>query len=348
MSGVGREPMRIRHCHAGDEAAWDAFVNAHPWGSPLHLIAWRRVIEESFQYKPLYLLMERGGRIRAVLPLFLVDTLLTGKILLSTPFAVYGGILADDDEATQAMHDHVRQLGEAMQVQHIELRNRDGSQCAGWARVDRYVTFVTPVGPDEHAILGALPRETRRMTRRAIEQNYGVRQTRDLTAFEGLYLENLRKLGTPAFPRRYFAGLMRHFPEAEIQEVSLDGKVVAAVLSFYFRDQVLPYYGASDPAFNRANPNNYMYYRLMVEARGRGINVFDFGRSKRESGSYLFKSHWGMEEIGLPYEIHLVRRKSLPNFSPANPKFALAIKAWQRLPLWVTRLIGPKLLRMVP
>jgi FemAB-related protein (PEP-CTERM system-associated) len=348
MSGAASEPVTIRVCEPCDESRWDAFVEAHAWGSPMHLIAWRHVIEESFGYKPQYLLMEQDGRIRAVLPLFLVDTLLTGKVLLSTPFAVYGGVLADSDEASRAMHEHVRRLGESMQVQHIELRNRDESQCGGWPRVDRYVTFVTTIGADADAILGALPRETRRMTRRALEQDYEIRQTRERAAFERLYAENLRKLGTPAFPRRYFSSLLRHFPGAEVQEVTLGGKVVAAVLSFYFRDQVLPYYGASDPAFNRANPNNYMYYRLMVEARARGLNVFDFGRSKRQSGSYLFKAHWGMQEIELPYEIHLVRRKSMPNFSPTNPKFELAIKVWQRLPLWVTRLIGPPLLRMVP
>lgn len=340
--------MSIRFCQSADVERWDAFVRAHPLGGPLHTCAWRHTIEETFGYKPQYLLMEQDAQIRAVLPLFLVDTLLTGKILLSTPFAVYGGILALDEEAQRAMHEHVKRLGEELQVQHVELRNRDASQCVGWPQVDRYVTFVTPIAETPDAILAALPRETRRMTRRALEQEYSIRVTRETPTFEDLYLDNLRKLGTPAFPHAFFTALMRHFPDAEVQEVALNGKVVAAVLSFYFGNQVLPYYGASDPAYNRQNPNNYMYYRLMVEARARGVEVFDFGRSKRESGSYLFKSHWGMQEIPLPYEFHLVRRKELPNLSPTNPKFQLAIKAWQRAPLWLTRLVGPRLIRMVP
>ena len=124
--------------------------------------------------------------------------------------------------------------------------------------------------------------------------------------------------------------------------------MAAAVLSLYDRQCVYPYYGASDPDANRANPNNMMYFGLMREARERGFSRFDFGRSKKGTGAHLFKSHWGMEERELPYEILLVKRREMPNFSPANPKFELAIKLWQRVPLPLTRIIGPWLIRLFP
>ncbi len=134
-----------------------------------------------------------------------------------------------------------------------------------------------------------------------------------------------------------------------MREVVHEGKVMAAVLSFHFRDRILPYYGASDPAFLRYQPNNFMYYDMMRWAGQHGYRVFDFGRSKKEgSGSYDFKAHWGMQMTELPYEVLLVKRRELPNFSPNNPKFQAAIRVWQRMPLAVTRTLGPFFVRLVP
>ena len=333
---------------AEDEADWDRFVEAHPLGTPFHLTAWRRVCRRTFHYRCESLMAWQGGVLVGVLPLFFVSNPILGRILLSSPFAVYGGILAAADEAAGALRARAEQRGRELKVQYVEFRNWHESQCGGWARVSRYATFLKDIEADTGKILSALPRETRRMTRRAIDNGYDVRFTTGLEEFDPLYAANLRKLGTPAFPAHHFRTLMEEFPAADVMELRLDGKVVAAVLSLYHGQTVLPYYGASDPDHNRANPNNMMYFGLMAEARKRGLTKFDFGRSKLGSGPHLFKSHWGMEERELPYEILLVKRKQMPNFSPANPKFDLAIRAWRRVPLPLTRIIGPWLIRLFP
>jgi hypothetical protein len=134
----------------------------------------------------------------------------------------------------------------------------------------------------------------------------------------------------------------------DIREITSGTKVVAAVMSFYFRDQVLPYYGASDPRFNSYGPNNFMYYDLMRWGGQNGYSVFDFGRSKRVKGSYDFKGRWGMMERELPYEVHLVNGSKLPDYSPANPVFRLPIECWKRLPVGIARAVGPLLIRYVP
>jgi len=333
---------------AADEEAWDEFVRGHELGTPCHLRAWARVCTGVFGYKCHSLMAWRDGRVEGVLPLFLVSNPILGRILLSSPFAVYGGILAAGDEAAAALRERAAESGRELRVQYVELRNWHESQCGGWERISRYVTFLKEMETGAEEILNALPRETRRMTRRAVEKGYQIRFTRDPSAFEPLYAANLRKLGTPAFPSRYFDALMKEFPDADVMELWLESKLAAAVLSLYHGEAVLPYYGASDPELNRANPNNMMYYGLMCEARARGLSKYDFGRSKKGTGAHLFKSHWGMEERELPYEILLVRRRSLPNYSPANPKFSLAIQIWQKLPLPLTRIIGPWLIRLFP
>ena len=331
--------------------AWDAFVQDHPHGSPFHTIAWKKTIEEIFPYQAHYLVALSGDVIVGALPLFLVKNLILGRVLMSTPFAVYGGVLADSDEVRAAMAEAVRALGSTLKADRVELRNSYPEQCLGFSPVARYVTYTGPVGPDEEAVLTSIPRKTRRIVRKSLEQPFTVRvQTEDFSAFEHLYSSNLRRLGTPAFPPKYFAALLRNFKNsADIREILLEGKPVAAALSFYFRDQVLPYYGASDERYNREAPSTFMYYDLMRWGGQNGFAMFDFGRSKVESASGHFKSHWGLVERTLPYEMLLLKGQlAAPNHSPTNPIYQWPIKIWRSLPLPVTRAIGPQVLKFFP
>jgi FemAB-related protein (PEP-CTERM system-associated) len=329
---------------------WDEFVFRHPQGTPFHLLAWKRSIQESFGYVPMYLVAAENNSIRAALPLFLVRNLLVGKALISSPFAVYGGILADSPQAQAALGDHVRETAASLKVDYVELRNAYPEQRIGFEGVSRYVTFTQPIASGEDAILRAIPRKTRYTVRKALAQPFwSRRQTARSRHFEDLYAKSLKRLGTPSFPSSHFAALLKNFQGMiDIREILLGEKVVAAVMSFYFRDQVLPYYGASDPAFHEQAPNNFMYFDLMRWAGENGYRVFDFGRSRKESGSYAFKAHWGMRMRELPYEMLPVRRKDLPHYSPNNPKFQGMIKVWQNLPLLLTRVLGPKVLPLFP
>ncbi|MBI4893685.1 MAG: FemAB family PEP-CTERM system-associated protein [Acidobacteria bacterium] len=342
--------LRVRPITPADEPAWDAFVHAHEHGSPFHLLAWRNSMRRIFGYAPRYLVAEEDGRIRAVLPLFLVSSPVTGRILLSTPFAVYGGVLADGDESRVAMGRAVEEEGRRERVQYVELRNAHEGQCLGFARVRRYVTFTQELSGTEENLLETIPRKTRAAVRKSLKFDFSSRPTREVEPFANLYLANLKRLGTPAFPLKHFRILLEEFQAgADIREMLLDGGLAAAVFVFYFRDQVLPYYGASDPAFHPQQPNNYMYWELMRWGLNHGYRLFDFGRSKtQESGSFDFKAHWGMTMRELPYEIHLVRRRELPNFSPNNPRFHTFIRLWQSLPLPVANAIGPIVLKLVP
>jgi FemAB-related protein (PEP-CTERM system-associated) len=333
------------------EKAWDDYVHSHPSGTPFHLLAWKKTITEAFGYEPMYLLAVEEGSVRGVLPLFLVRNFLVGKALISSPFAVYGGALADSPEILALFRDEVTALGKSLEVQYVEIRNVLPEQRLGFAPVNAYVTFGQTIGPDEEAILESIPRKTRYMVRKSLKAGFTTRTADSATpGFLDLYSKNLRKLGTPCFPFHYFHVLMKNFAGCiDVREVMYEGKVAAAVLTIYFRDRVFPYYGASDPALNALAPNNFMYFDLMRSTGKEGYKVFDFGRSKKHgSGSHDFKSHWGMLERELPYEILLVKRKTLPNYAPNNKAFQLPLAIWRRLPLPLTRWIGPLFLRLFP
>lgn len=342
--------LDIRDFSPAMRPAWDAFVERHEHGSPFHLIAWKNSIAATFGYRPYYRAAFDGESLRALLPLFLNDNFITGKALLSTPFAVYGGILALDDQARQALAADARTLGESLGVQYIELRNSYPSQFVGWSPIERYVTFSRRVehhDPDQ--LLAAIPKKTRNMIRKALKTPFEVRRVRDTRAFERLHSLTLRRLGTPSFPPRHFSRLVEEFGDAvDVCEVCHEGVCMAASMCFIFRGEMHIYYAATDPRYNALAPNYRMYFDHLLTAAARGCHTFDFGRSKLSTGTFDFKSHWDTDMRPLPYEILLVRRKELPNFSPANPKFDLAIGAWQRLPLPLTRAIGPWFVRLFP
>ena len=318
---------------------WDDFVQAHPRSSPFHLIAWKRTIEEAFRYRPYYLVARDADRICAILPLFLVRNPLLGKALISSPFAVYGGILADSAGARDALYGYVKGLGEELGVDYIELRNAWPEQCGGTSNVSRYVTFVQELAPHEAKLLESLPKKTRNMVRKSLKQPFRMEyNVRDAGRLDTVHSRNMRRLGTPNFPRKYFARVLANFGEmADVREVWLDDQVMAVSLNFYYHGEMHTYHAAADSRFNALGPNTFMYFDHLRWAGQHGYRTFDFGRSKRDTGTFEFKKHWNTQMRELPYEIILVRRRELPNFSPANPRFEIAIRAWRRLPLPVTR-----------
>jgi FemAB-related protein (PEP-CTERM system-associated) len=341
-------------------SAWDDYVRRHPTGTFCHLSGWGRVIERTFRHRPCHFYAERGGEMVGVLPLFYVSTRLFGTMLVSSPNAVYGGVLADDEATRRALLEAAKKLATELKVDYLELRDgrepatmdnlplQDGEEFKG---KELYFSFEHPITPDEEALMKTLPRDVRTMIRKGIKNDLTSESggAEFLDDFYDVYAHSLRNLGTPVFPKKLFAEFLREFPqESGILLIRQNERIAGAVLTFYFRDSVVPYYAGAYPEFYRAGINNFMYWELMRKAAARGYSTFDFGRSKLGTGAFEFKRGWGMTMRPLPYRFFLVRARELPNLNPTNPKFELMIRVWKKLPLSVTRLLGPVIVKNLP
>ncbi|HET9251415.1 MAG TPA: FemAB family XrtA/PEP-CTERM system-associated protein [Candidatus Eisenbacteria bacterium] len=332
-----------------DPAAWDAFVAHHSDATLFHRSAWQRAVAQSFRYRPRSMVARRDGRVTGVLPLFEVPTLPWGRALVSAPQAVYGGPVGEDDETRRALLDRARALGESLGARYVELRNL--APIGDLPASDRYVTFRRAILPTADENMAAIPRNQRRSIR--IGMKSGLTSELGgpelLEPFYDLYSHSVRNLGTPVFPKALFVNLLRELgTDARILVVRREGRPVASVLTFFFRDEVLPYYGGARKEEFRYAVNDFMYWSLLLHGMERGCRVFDFGRSKKGSGSYDFKRHWGFEPVPLHYQYVLLRQRSVPDLSPKNPKFSIAIECWKRMPLWLSRRLGPALVRYFP
>ncbi|MCB1789373.1 MAG: FemAB family PEP-CTERM system-associated protein [Gammaproteobacteria bacterium] len=340
------DEIRIRTATETDAQAWDAYVVGHAHGSFFHRYGWKRLIENTYRYPGHYLLAERNGSLCGVLPLGEVKHLLFGHSLISVPFCVYGGVLADDDTIRGRLESEAMALAERLGVSHLETRNEHPMR-DDWQRKDGlYVTFKREISDDHDANMNAIPRKQRAMVRKGIKAGLVGELDDGVEHLYRAYSESVRNLGTPVFPKAHFRAIRDEFGEdVDVVTVRHEGEVVASVMNYYFRDQVLPFYGGGISAARNLAANDFMYWEVMRRAAERGCRVFDFGRSKVDTGSYSFKKHWGFEPEPLSYEYYLVKASEMPDLNPNNPKYRLFINAWKKLPVGVSRMIGPWLAR---
>ena len=337
---------RLPYADSVDAARWDAFVAACPQATFFHRAGWQRVLREVFRHETHFLYAEAEGRIVGVLPLAHVKSLLFGQSLVSLPFAVYGGAAANNPQAADALEQAAQDLAQRLGVAHLELRNL-APRHADWPMQDLYVTFRKAILPDEEANLLAIPRKQRAMVRKGIAKGLRSEVDTGVDRFFALYADNVHRHGTPGLPKHYFAALQREFgTDCDVQTVTdAAGRPLSSVLSFYFRDEVLPYYAGDDTTARELAANDFKYWELMRRACARGLQVFDFGRSKQGTGSHAFKKNWGFEPQLLHYEYCLYKRNAVPQNNPSNAKFQLLIQAWRRLPIGVANWLGPIVVR---
>ncbi len=331
------------------DADWEGYTRGHPTATLFHGIGWRRVLDRSFGYRPFHRLARRGPNVCGVLPLYRVPSIPFGHSLVSTPFAVYGGICADDEHAARALHEDAAALARRLGSRYVELRHE--KPLVGLPAKDLYVTFRRGIHPDREANMAAIPRNQRRSIRVAERHGLTARVGGEelLPGFYQVYSESVRNLGSPVFPKRLFQMLLDEYgPHCRILAVFRGQAMVSGVLTLFYRDQVMPYYGGSTREGIRLATNDFMYWNLLCYGAENGYTVFDFGRSKKDSGAYHFKRHWGFEPTQLAYQYELTGQRELPDLSPANPKFSLAIRIWRRLPLRLTQWLGPRMVRYFP
>jgi FemAB-related protein (PEP-CTERM system-associated) len=317
-----------------------------PDASFFHLATWARVIETAFGHRCHYTLAEQDGAIVGVLPLAHVRTRLFGNTLVSTPFCVYGGPLAAEPEAATALEAHADTLRAKLNATAVELRERHAADSDWMVRPDLYVTFRKPITGDDDGNMKAIPRKQRAMVRKGIQNGLSSVCNKDVAVLHRVYAESVRNLGTPVFARRYFTVLCEAFHGCSDIVTVLDGeKPIASVLNFYFREEVLPYYGGGTAEARQRAGNDFMYWEVMRRAAERGYRLFDFGRSKLGTGAFAFKHNWGFEPEKLNYRYRLAPGASIPDHNPLNPKYRMFIAAWKRLPLPVANLLGPPIVR---
>jgi FemAB-related protein (PEP-CTERM system-associated) len=349
IAPVIRVPVTVHECT--DATRWGTFVDQHPDATGYHLWAWKGIFERVFGHRTIYLMAERDGVTSGVLPLVAFRSPLFGRFLVSLPFVNYGGVLATDESSANALVARAASLARELRAAHVELRHRS-RRFEGLTPKEHKVSMLLPLPSAADTLWAGLDRKVRNQVRKA-EKSGLVPDTagaETLTDFYAVFAHNMRDLGTPVYSRRLFEEVLRAFPDRAhlviIRETG-GGRPVAAGFTWRWRDTVEVPWASSLREFNAMSPNNLLYWTIIQRAIGDGASVLDFGRSTPGEGTFQFKRQWGAEPLPLCWEYDLIQG-DMPDHSPKNAKFSLAIDVWKRLPLAVTNLLGPHIVRSIP
>ena len=341
----------VRAGLASEDARRDIYVRRHPRGTFFHLAGWRKVVERVHGHEPVDLLAWRGQELVGVLPLMLCRTLLGGRQLVSMPYATYGGALGDDPTVERALVAEAQRIGAELGVGYLELRYLADP---GLELVPNtlYCTFLRDLPDDPAQVLARMPKKSRAEARKArdkhaLELSQGHWYVNDLAR---MFLLNKHALGSPGLPLAHFHALLAEYERNVFVHLVRQGqKPLAAVMSFAFGDTLTAYYAGTEPGADRAvSASNFMYLALQEWAVEHGYKRFDFCRSRVDSGAFEFKRHQGFEPTPLHYRYHLVKRTSVPSFTPSNPRTRLLRELWAKMPIWLARRLSDQLASYLP
>ena len=339
--------LLVEPCTRPEE--WDAFVASRPDAVLYHQHAWRAVFERAFRRRAFYLAARREGRLSGILPLVEFDSRLFGRFAVSLPFVNYGGVLADDEPSSTALLRTALDLAGSRRWSHVELRHFE-QRFAEWpARRHKVAMWLRLPGTAE-ALWAAVDRKARNQVRKAEKSGLvavdGGRER--LNEFYTVFARHMRDLGTPVYGRRFFDIVFETFPAAaRVFVVLLGSEPVAAAIVLRWRDRVEVPWASSLRAHNDKSPNNLLYWSMLQWSISLGAGVFDFGRSTPDAGTYHFKRQWGAEAQPLVWE-YAGMTGAPPDLGPSNPRYRMAIAAWQKLPVRIATALGPAVVRNIP
>ena len=343
--------LRIVEFDSIDSLMWDDFVRRNSKGTVYHTRAWQVIIESAFNYQAHHLCAkDDADRIQGVLPLVRLKSRIFGDFMVSLPFVNYCGSLANDPAVEVLLTQHACELADELGVSHVEFRDRKARE-PGWAvRTDKIEMILELRETTEEQwkrLRGTVRNRIRKATKSGATVQIGGPEL--VPDFYRVFSRNMRDLGTPVYGRHFFTEIINHLGNlAEIVVVYLNDSPVAAGLLIHHGPITEIPSSSSIREFNRLSVNTLLHWECLKRAIQRGARRFDFGRCSVDSGTYHFKKRWGAEPIQLYWHYWLRDGGEPPKINPDNAKYALGIKAWKCLPLWISNRLGPHLAGLLP
>ncbi len=316
-----------------------------------HSQAWVNTVADGLRQRAYVLQAKRSGNVTGILPLFLVSGPIFGRFLVSIPYINTGGAWATDDESAVKLVDHACDLADELDVRYLELRHETPVKHPkfNFERTEKkHMRLALHETPE--ALMKSYRSKLRSQIKKSgqydLEHEFGGIELVD--TFYAIFARNMRDLGTPVFPKRLFQAMCREFgDDAEICVVSQKGTAVASGILVHQNGMTEVPSASCLREFNRTNANMFMYRYLLERAIQRGSHTFDFGRSSEGSGTYKFKAQWGAKPCEAVWQYY-VRKGSPEEMRPDDSGKQRLIQLWQKMPVWLTKIVGPPIVRGIP
>lgn len=342
--------MRIKTVESWD-GEWDVYVRSRESATPYHCLGWKEVFARSFAHPCYYLAaIDDNGKWQGILPLIHMRSRIFGNFLVSLPFVNYGGLLCDNETAATLLLDAAMKLRRSCGATHVELRHiakRPGNLPTRQHKVTMILDLAGSSDGQWKAFDPKLRNQIRKAQKSGLEFSRGHIELLD--GFYDVFARNMRDLGTPVYSKQFFRNVLETFPDTTaVIAVKHLGNTIAAGIACWFRDTLEVPWASSIRDHKAMCPNHMLYWEAIKFAIGRGFREFDFGRSTPDEGTYNFKKQWGALPVQLNWQYLMDEEGRFPALNPGNRKYQLAIRSWRRLPLSITKVLGPRIVRNIP
>jgi FemAB-related protein (PEP-CTERM system-associated) len=331
--------------------SWDDFVAKTPSAGFFHRTGWLKVIEKTYGHRSQYLMAVDDGQVVGVLPLFLISIPFLGCYLASDVFTSYGGVSATDPAVSHRILAESERLAVQHNAAYVEVKNSSDISCPGtaWHTKDSYCTMILDLQDGAENIWDNWMGKNRTNVRKAKKSSITIRSGPDqIDDFYEMASINMRLLGTPVHSRHFYENILEEFPnDANLHIARYEDRAVAGVLTLGYKEIYQAFAAVALPEYRHLKPTSLLYWEVIQKACAAGYTALDFGRSTWDSGTFKFKRQLGAEPVPLYYEYFLHRQAEVPEIHQNNKKFQFAIRTWQHLPLGITKLLGPQLIKYV-
>ncbi len=328
---------------------WNRYLDSNPAASIYHRSEWKTLIKDVFGHHGYYFYAHNNGKITGVLPLIRLKSGLFGDFMVSMPYFNYGGAIADSPSIEQALMQSANRLAEKLGITHIEYR--DDVEREGLPVRSEKVNMILTLADNSDTLWDTFPSKLRSQIRRAQREDVRLKTgNKDcLDDFYTVFSRNMRDLGTPVYGKAFFMEILQCFTaQSKIVIVYLKGKPVAAAFLLGHKHTLEIPWASTINDVNHLSINMLLYWEVLKFAINNQYRYFDFGRSSKDSGTFRFKRQWGARPKQLYWHYWLPNNAKLPELNPNNPKYMLAISLWKKLPVSITRFIGPSIVKNLP
>jgi len=342
--------MAITELRIGEEEAWDSYVHESDASTFYHQIGWRNVVEKTYGHKPRYLVAREGDAVVGVLPMFLMESRIFGRKLVSVPFAPYGGVCADDAGVGRALVEEAERIAKEARVDYFEIKSFENSDFRNYATNDNYLTFIIDLDQGLKQIWKNMRKDKKKGVNKAKKSNLGIEWSDKIVDdFYTIYIKNMRDLGTPTHGYNFFQNILLEFPKnVKILNIKYGDVVICSKFLLYYKQIVISMWGSTLRKYRKYHPYDLANWEAIVESQAKGCRYFDFGRCLRNSGVFEYKMGWRGEQKPLFYHFYMSDDRKPPDFAQNNPKREMFARAWRRLPLSMTKVMGHVMRRSFP
>jgi len=343
--------MSIRLADTRDNIIINDFVNNNNTSNLYHDYRWGEIIEKCFGHKCHFLLSKNfDGAINGILPLVHMKSWSIGNFIVSMPYFNYGGVCANDESTQERLINEAVRMAKDLKVQHIEFR-QEGSLNNGFPEKTNKVSMRLELPDSSDELWKSFPSKLRSQIK--VPQKAGmtcrVGRLEELESFYTVFSLNMRDLGTPVYPMKFFRSILEAFPEKTwICSVYAGDVPVASGFLAGFKSRMEIPWASSVRNYNRLSPNMLLYWSVLKFACEKRFTTFDFGRSTAGESTYKFKEQWCAAPSPMVWSYWVHDGAKIPDLTPRNPKYQLAIGIWKRLPLPVTQMLGPRIVKNIP